>query len=159
MLGLTTSLQTTNTIEIHIGIRKTKALVDTGSQITLASHTSFQKSEFSTLKLHTPDYDIIRGVSGNHLHVLGQIILQVQIGHKTFQTPVHVVKGLTHSVILGLDFLERHSVSLNVGNRTIKIAEADLSIPYESKKHFARTSSKIIIPVKHESIVPIKISR
>lgn len=38
------ALQSRNTIDVQIGIRKTKALVDPGSQITLVSQSFFFKN-------------------------------------------------------------------------------------------------------------------
>ena len=159
VLGLTTPLETKNTITIHVGLKKTNALVDTGSQLTLASNTFFQKSEFKSQTLAAPDYDLIKGVGGNLLQIIGKISLPIQINHKTFNTYVHIVKGLSQSVIIGLDFLEKHNAQINLGSRTIDISEVNITVPYETKTHFARTAEKVTIPPKHEVIVPVKISR
>lgn len=40
LLGVALALQSRNTIDVRIGLRKTKALVDTGSQRTLVSRMS-----------------------------------------------------------------------------------------------------------------------
>lgn len=50
-LGVALALQSRNTIDVRIGLRKIKALVDTGSQITLVSQLFFfQKSEYAKFK-------------------------------------------------------------------------------------------------------------
>ena len=159
MLGLTTTLQPRNTLSVHIGMKRTKALLDTGAQISLASHAFFQNSEFSNTELLAPDYDVVRGVSGNHLPILGKIQLPIDIENKIFWSSIHIVKGLNQAVILGLDFMEKHNVSLNLGTKTIKIAESNVTSPVETKLHFARTSQRVVIPPKHETLLPVRISR
>lgn len=153
------ALQSRNTIDVQIGIRKTKALVDTGSQITLVSQSFFQKSEYANSKLSRPDYDVIKGVSNNTLPILGKLSLPIEMNHKILWTSVHVVRGLNQSLIIGMDFMEKHNVSIHLGSKTIQIAEANNSLPIVDKHHFARTAQKITIPANHEMLVPVKISR
>lgn len=153
------ALQSRNTIEVNIGLRNTKSLVDTGSQITLISHFFLKSTEFKDHKLSKPDYDVIKGVSNNTLPILGKILLPFEINHKIFWNPVHVVKGLNQTVIIGVDFMERHNVSLHYKSKTIQIADSNNSIPIEIKSHFARTAQKIVVPPKHEMIIPVKISK
>ena len=159
MLGLTTTLQPRNTINVHVGLRKTKALLDTGAQISLVSFNFFQNSEFSKNQLLVPDYDVVRGVSGKHLPIVGKIQLPIDIENKVFWTSVHIVKGLNQSLILGLDFMEKQNVCLNLGSKTIKITDANITTPLETKQHFARTAQKVTIPSKHEMLIPVRISR
>ena len=159
MLGLTTTLQPRNTVDVHIGLKKTKALIDTGAQISLLSLGFFQKSELSKEPLLSPDYDVVRGVSGNHLPIVGKIKVPIDIENKIFWTHVHIVKGLNQAVILGLDFMEQHNVSLHLGQKTIKIAESNVTFPIQEKFHFARTAQKVVIPPNKETIIPVKISR
>lgn len=158
-MGLTLALQSRNTIEVNIGLRNTKSLVDTGSQITLISHFFLKSTEFKDHKLSKPDYDVIKGVSNNTLPILGKILLPFEINHKIFWNPVHVVKGLNQTVIIGVDFMERHNVSLHYKSKTIQIADSNNSIPIEIKSHFARNAQKIVVPPKHEMIIPVKISK
>lgn len=153
------ALQSRNTIVVQIGIRKTKALVDTGSQITLVSQSFFQKSEYANSKLSRPDYDVIKGVSNNTLPILGKLSLPIKMNHKIRWTSVHVVRGLNQSLIIGMDFMEKHNVSIHLGSKTIQIAEANNSLPIVDKHHFARTAQKITIPANHEMLVPVNISR
>ena len=159
MLGLTTTLQPRNTINVHVGLRKTRALLDTGAQISLVSFNFFQNSEFSKNQLLVPDYDVVRGVSGKHLPIVGKIQLPIDIENKVFWTSVHIVKGLNQSLILGLDFMEKQNVCLNLESKTIKITDANITTPVETKPHFARTTQKVTIPSKHEMLIPVRISR
>ena len=123
------------------------------------SESFFSSSEFKNKNLDQPDYDVIKGVSNNTLPIMGKISLPIEIDHKIFWKPVHIVKGLNQSVITGIDFMERHNVSLNLRSKTIQIAESNISIPLETKMHFARSANKTVIPPKHEIILPIRISR
>lgn len=158
-MGLSTPLQTKNTISIHVGLTRTNALVDTGSQLTLASETFLQNSQFKNMQLERPDYDVIKGVGGKYLQILGKTHLPIQIDHKTVNTKIHIVKGLHQSVIIGLDFLEKHHAKIDLASKTIEISECNATVTFQTRSHFARTMGKTVIPPKHEAIIPVKISR
>lgn len=78
-LGVALALQSRNTIDVRIGLRKTKALVDTGSQITLVSQLFFFSKILSmqNSKLSRTDY-VIKGVSNNTLPILVSYFFQLK---------------------------------------------------------------------------------
>ena len=55
--------------------------------------------------------------------------------------------------------MEKQNVCLNLGSKTIKITDANITTPVETKPHFARTAQKVTIPSKHEMLIPVRISR
>lgn len=78
-LGVALALQSRNTIDVWIGLRKTKALVDTGSQITLVSQLFFFSKILSmqNSKLSRTDY-VIKGASNNTLPILASYFFQLK---------------------------------------------------------------------------------
>lgn len=132
-------------------------MVDTGSQITLISHSFFKSTEFNDHTLLKPDYDFIKGVSKNTLPILAKIILPFEIDNKIFWILVHVVKGLNQTVIIGVGFMVMHNVPLHLKSKTIKIDDSINYIPIEIKSHFSKTAQKIVVPPKHGMIIPVKI--
>ena len=147
-----------NTTEIRIGENKTHALVDTGSQLTLASLTFFNKTKFAQCNLDASEFIFVKGVSGKHLKILGKIKLPVSIDGKIFHFYVHVVQDLNHSFILGIDFMERYGVSLHLGNKTLHIAETASVCPIKTSSGFCRSQQKVTIQAKHEVDIPVRVS-
>lgn len=64
-------------------------------------------------QLVKPDYDVIKGVSITTLPIRGKISLPIEIDHRIFWNLVYIVRGLNQSVIIGIDSMERHNISLD----------------------------------------------
>ena len=88
-------------------------MVDEGSQLTLMSQSFFDSSEFKNKQLVKPDYDVIKGVSITTLPIRGKISLPIEIDHRIFWNLVYIVRGFNQSVIIGIDSMERHNISLD----------------------------------------------
>lgn len=93
-----------NTTEVHIGDKKTFALVDTGASISVVSKEFFDKTCYAKSQMHESKYNVIKGVGGDRLLVLGRVVLEVKIGGKALEYPFHVIENIHHSLILGEDF-------------------------------------------------------
>ena len=59
------------------------------------------------------------GVKGTPLQVCGTAQVELKLGEETFQSRVVVVDGLTADVILGLDFLEAHSCTVDIVKKNL----------------------------------------
>ena len=77
------------------------------------SQSFFDSSEFKNKQLVKPDYDVIKGVSITTLPIRGKISLPIEIDHRIFWNLVYIVRGLNQSVIIGIDSMERHNISLD----------------------------------------------
>ena len=68
------------------------------------------------------------GVKGTPLQVCGTAQMELKLGEETFQSRVVVVDGLTADVILGLDFLEAHSCTVDIGKKTLHFTNRGTSV-------------------------------
>lgn len=132
-----------NTVAVFVNGVKTNALVDTCASISVISTAFLSKTSFENLVLQTPDYEFVNGVGG-HLKVLGKLNIPISFKGGTLSFPVHVVDRLPHSLIIGLDFLKKHQVTLN-------LAENTMSFYNDSAKV---NVLKIHPPLKSESQIP-----
>ena len=68
------------------------------------------------------------GVEGTPLQVCGTVQVELRLGEETFQPRVVVVDGLTADVILGLDFLEAHSCTVDIRKKTLHFTNRGTSV-------------------------------
>lgn len=96
-------------------------MIDTGACISCVSQSFVDKTEFSSSKLESPDFLFIKGVSGQKLIVLGKLVLPISFSGHVFEFPVHVIKDLHHSFILGVDFMVTNKVVVDFATNTLSI--------------------------------------
>ena len=150
---------------LHLGSRKTYALVDSGADISLISKETFDKiprkhiQEFSTI-----DCVPLQSVSGHKLENFATAVLQVSIAGFSQQYRFQVVKGLKNQCILGNDFLTEFSAQLDFGQRTLNLNGH--IIPLRSQKlacHSAtsliRLSQPVTVTAQSYVEIPAKVNR
>lgn len=103
---------TKNTIPVHVGGRTTSALIDSGASVTIINKEFFKKTHYASHQLSPPAFQSVKGASGKLLPVLGQIQLEITINGKEYSFKTHVVEGIHHAFILGVDFLCAHDTVL-----------------------------------------------
>ena len=69
--------------------------------------------------LRPSDGSPLVGVAGNPLEVWSSVIVEVEIAGETFHTRMVVASALTAEAILGVDFLESHNCTLEIGKRVL----------------------------------------
>ena len=92
-------------------------LVDTGSAVTLIRKDVWDQMQSSakTQPLQRwSEYSLV-GADGTQLDVCGHTIADISIEGHTYQADVVVVSPLTTEAILGLDFMRKNEVSLDLG--------------------------------------------
>ena len=72
------------------------------------------------------------GVDGTKIKVLGSANVPLQLRQIVFSIDVVVADGLTTDGILGLDFLESNSCTINTGRRTLQCGNASVTVPLTS---------------------------
>ena len=102
------------------GVR-TDALVDTGASITLMSDEYFKA--IPNLKMDSsPPFSVEGVIAGSQLDVLGQVNLPIKVGKFISKPhPIVIVKGASQLCLLGMDFLDRFHVSIDVTNRCVLV--------------------------------------
>ena len=160
-INLVTSL-TKNKVLVKIGGQSVKALLDTGTGITVASYDFLRKTRYCLENLDPPLHPSVKGVSGHSLQVLGLLDVNLDISGTRFPQTVHVIKGLHHNLILGIDFITRNKLLINYETNTLHAnsnTSAPLICPLEIDAGLARASRSYIIPKRTETLIEVQVSR
>lgn len=147
-----------NMVLVSIKGRKTNALCDTGAAISCVNKSFAMKLLQTDLKLEPSNYKTVIGVGGEHHEVAGTVNLKLNFGGLNTEYTFHVTENLHHSVILGIDFMERFRVNIDIGNKTMSILETKIC-SLSTNTGFARTSAAFTIQPNHEADINIKLSR
>ena len=158
-VNVVSSLQE-NTILITVGGKKTRCLVDTGAQISIASLEFLKKTNIKVSALKPADIHEIIGVGNEHHKVLGILEIPITISNAKIHFNFYILETLRHSVLLGMDFLEHHKVQIDLDSKTVHIQEKLVSACYvKSKAGLARTHFGTTIPANSEVDIEVRISR
>ena len=109
----------------------TRFLVDTGAVITLLSKGMWnQVNAERKYKLSTNYQKRLVGVQGSPLETAE---VRITLSEEEFDTLVYVVDSLTTEVILGRDFLKKHSCVIDVGQNLIQFGGRGLTMALDSE--------------------------
>ena len=138
---------TKNTVNVSVNDRKTSALCDTGASVSCISKQLFEKA----LSLHQPNINpchikSIVGVGGTHHTVLGVIQIDVKFGTLGLTYSFYVTEDLHHSIILGHDLMETHSVTLGIRGKKMIIQDHIKVCDLQKNTDYARTVKPITLP-------------
>ena len=106
-------------------------LLDTGVSITLLRKDIWERvSAVSRNSLSPWSGQCLVGVNGSSLQVFGHSELQFMLSGREFMAQVLVVSPLTTEAILGLDFLQHHVATIDLGRKELLIGqESSLHMP------------------------------
>ncbi|VDI02278.1 Hypothetical predicted protein [Mytilus galloprovincialis] len=100
------------------------------------------------------------GVGGTRSRVLGKILLPLSFKGTVFQQYVHVIEGLQHSLIIGVDFMLSHKVKIDFDSQTLCFKDTEQEIcTFKANTGLARSLLTVTIPPQHETNISIKISK
>ena len=151
-----------NTVQVKIGGRYTSVLVDSGAAVTIMSKIFYEKAAFDDKTLDPPDFPDVTGASGKKLLVLGKKEVEVVINGYKYDYDVHVVDGLHHGFILGVDFLCSNDIELKFSEQNY------MQIPEGKERNIcliktsaglARTVDTVVIPKRSEININVSVSR
>ena len=112
----------------------TRFLVDTGAVVTLLSKGLWnQVNAERKYKLSTNYQKRLVGVQGSPLEICGTAEVRIMLSEEEFDTLVYVVDSLTTEVILGRDFLKKHSCVIDVGQNLIQFGGRGLTMALDSE--------------------------
>ena len=149
-----------NTILVSVGGKRTRGLVDTGAQISIASLEFLKKTCIDVSSLKPADIHDVVGVGNEHRKVLGTLHIPISISGVKISYKFYILEQLRHAVILGMDFLEHHKVQIDLDRKTVYIQDKLVSACYvRSKEGLARTDKGVTIPAGSEVNVQLRVSR
>jgi hypothetical protein len=104
----------------HIKTRPVTALLDTGSDVSLAPYDLIEKSK---CRLRRTAPIALKAANGSDVAIAGETTLPFRIAGKIRHTVVLVSKDVSE-IILGSTWLEQHDCQWQVGNGVIRFGEA-----------------------------------
>ena len=108
-------------------------LIDTGSAISLIKNSFILKSKTYHTKISNEF--VATDVSGNQIKFIGQAVLSVNIGHKSFKITCYIVQdSAVHfptDGLVGLDFLEENLAIVNLETQTLSLQGVRISLQGE----------------------------
>ena len=149
-----------NIVSVTVNGRKTNALRDTGASISCISKTFFDKG-FNDVytKCTKSNISTIVGVGGTQHAVQSETNVDICFGSLTLNAKFYVIEDLHHSIILGIDFMEKHRVTLDISANKFIIEGSTKVCTITTYAGVARTVRSTAIDQQSEVTVPVKISR
>ncbi len=117
-------------------------LYDSGSIVSLIKLKNLKGNA-----LIYEDKITLTGITGHHVHTIGRVHTTIKIDNQKRKHTLYVIKDDTpieHDGILGIDFLQKHTVVCNYEKSELKIGDTTLKLyPYH----------KIILQPRSETII------
>ena len=172
-LSLSTPLEG-NYVHIDFGKQTSKALIDTGAQISCMSEHIYRKS-FKNYEIRLSSLANIVGVCGEVHRILGLVTVPFRLDGVVLEHTFHLFEKLHQSVILGMDFLRQHKAKIDLEECTVSFKSTNYGESRENNEEpsvchislgqeprtcvgLARTVSSVIIEPHSECTLPVKIS-
>lgn len=137
-----------------------KALVDSGASVSCIAQSLFQEHS-NDQQLESPKVSKVQGVGGNQIRVLGQVSLQFLIGSKSVSHKFLVLDSMVQPIILGLDFLQAQSASIDLGANKLILKDQDgecqvnlVTCKQEDKSVLLKLNCNVTVPPFCEMLVP-----
>ena len=113
-------------VDIHIAGKAVSCLVDTGACVTVMSECLFRSLPNLELKSPPESMQVFEGVvQGSQLKAKGVVYTPIEIANFTSGPhPVVVAPSTRMECILGLDFLDKYSISVDTANRQLRICSS-----------------------------------
>ncbi len=152
-----------NTITIIVKETETQSLLDSGASISCVSE-SFLKNvsyQYNRKMYKSSKIKRIVGVGGETHQVLGTVVLPINIQGVTIPHEFHIFSHLHYPIILGVDFMQKHNVSIDFQRSTVTIPAVMDKIPLTSSVPpigLVRVCKSVTIPANSEAIIPVRIS-
>ena len=118
-------------ISVTIEDFKFPALIDTGAAVTAISSQVWDKYlSHKNCCLDSSSTSRATSVRGSPLSVLGKVWLNFVIKSDVFPFEAYFIKDLTHSVVLGRDFLQKYCSIINFMENVIEFSHPEDPLPF-----------------------------
>lgn len=104
-----------------VGSETLLALIDSGSSVSLIDYNWYAANKrLAKLPELRAVLEQCRSVSGEQLHLMGQVRCNVRIGRFSWPVELIVCKGLSVQLLLGVDFLTKTGCILDYGRKVLR---------------------------------------
>ena len=157
--SVTTFIRKGNLISVDICGKTVPTLVDTGVMISCMAQHVYELFGDS-VPVSVSQHSHVQGEGGNKIPVQGQSQFQFKIENQTFSHTFHVLETMSHSLILGEDFLQQNQATIDYAKMVLKFPMIRVSFLEQtqppSKSILVRSSVKFQISSKSECLIQIK---
>jgi hypothetical protein len=145
-----------NFLALQVNFKSVLGITDTGA---ITSCISDQFARFLRLR-PVPCNDKIKLISANSSPIcsLGTADVELSIQGLVIPFTVHVLKSLSHKLILGQDFLQSSNAFINCGDRSITLFEGPMCAAFtrnQDRESVLRLTQDVILPAATETIVKL----
>lgn len=155
-------------IEIDIGNKTARSLLDSGAACSLASRSFFENIKHVVPVKRVQSYITIKSVNNQALDIHGCYIIPIKIGNRELKHDFHIVNqalGENYSFILGYDFLKQHKLSLNFDKNTLEGDNLKINIDDKDRRYinnltittYAKLSQTYTLPPHETTLVELKL--
>uniref|UniRef100_A0A3Q2ZZT4 Gypsy retrotransposon integrase-like protein 1 n=1 Tax=Kryptolebias marmoratus TaxID=37003 RepID=A0A3Q2ZZT4_KRYMA len=136
-------------------------LIDSGSNVSLISEDFKMSVPALRKRVLSTDYIFAHAVNGHLLDTLGTMALSICLGEIYVEQTVHVVRGATQKVLLGLDFMLEYQAVLDVPRGFVCLKGMDIPLLHATdlipKCCNITMSADVIVPPYCEMVVPVQV--
>ena len=143
---------------------KVKLLIDTGASATFINERVLRYMTLPQAIQQTPySFTLADGIAP--FHVLGVIELSIEFSNSTTKIQAHVAKQLCADMIIGMDYINKYNLNIDIMQQTISIANdkriftMNIDQDYTIRRIPVTTSKSILIPAHSKRstnvIIPI----
>ena len=138
-------------VTVNIGKVRTRALLDSGSEVTLIFQANKKQSNCFYSKKNTLE---LFSANGGSLPNQGEVEIVFKITTKTFERKFVVVPELGHSIIIGWDTMREENFILDAGAHTIHIGGTEYPTQCDEEMvSLLRLTADCEIPAKSAAYV------
>ena len=159
-------------ISVNIEGHEFPSLVDTGAAVTAVNANVWNKYLSNAYSLSSSDSGVVTTVNGFPLKNLGKALVKFVIQSQVFPCEAHVIEDLTYDIILGRDFLQKFSSSIDFDKAKIELSRPENPLPFSdieavSDDYSANDTAFVcsvhadfsfVIPPASEMVVPGKLN-
>ena len=153
---MSSNIEQSSYLNICVGRRTIKSLVDTGSFYSLISSSVIERLGISYEPVQQNSLNLY-AAQGSKLNILGNVILPFKVSGILFHNNFHIVDNLSESVIFGTEFLQSHACILDYSKQLISfwgdLARAPLHS--DTKDLFVKTTQVITVRPYSETIIRV----
>ena len=149
-------------IYIKVNNVSLKSLCDTGASRNCMNEQTAQRLRLKIQPLDDNDCDCLFGANGDPIEILGTVSMDVNINGLRMPTTFQILKILSHSIILSMEFLEQNKAVIDTHRGIVTFHEIT-GTPFSRKRPdnmaYARAVRSVIIPLLNETIVDVRIDK
>ena len=159
--SVTTPIRQGNRVSLTVSGHNMSALVDTGAMISCMSPHVYNQI-CQDVVLEKSQHTRVQGVGGNSIFVQGKCSVKLVIGGQNFVHTFHVLEKISHSLILGEDFLKQNNANIDFSQHVLSFPTVSVNFVKQGKDKvksvLARSNETVDIPPHSECLVQIQIN-